>query len=59
MADEKKVEEAKVFVSKKGPEYVKNYATSDEREHFEGTIYKKGIPDLVLISYFSTPLHLN
>ena len=36
-------QEAKNFIGKKGPKYVLDFATKEEKEYFEGTIYQNGI----------------
>lgn len=47
--------QAQTFVNKKGPAYVINDASPCEIKHFEGSLYNNGIPNLALISYFSSP----
>ena len=51
-----KTQEARNFVGKTGPNYVQNLATIEERKHFEGILYKGGIPVLTLISYMASPV---
>jgi len=59
MVEEMKNQEARNFVGKKGPEYVCNSATLEEKKHFKGTLYdEQGSANLSIISYFSSPLHL-
>ena len=43
-------QEAKNFIGKKGPKYVLNFATKEEKEYFEGTIYQNGVAT-ISISY--------
>lgn len=51
-----KAQEARNFVGKTGPNYVESLATIEERKHFEGILYKGGIPVLALISYIASPV---
>jgi len=51
-----KEQEARTFIAKKGPHYVQELATKEEREYFDNTLYCGGIPILTLISYLSAPL---
>lgn len=46
-------QEAKNFIGKKGPKYVLNFATKEEKEYFEGIIYENGIAT-INISCFSS-----
>lgn len=50
-----KEQEARNFVGKNGPSYVQNFATEEEKKHFEGTLYRGGIPELTLLSYMASP----
>ncbi|NLC88287.1 MAG: hypothetical protein GX682_05955 [Clostridiaceae bacterium] len=56
MAEENKRQEAVSFVGKKGPVYASDSATENEKDYFEGTLYKNGQVDLSLLSYYSSPL---
>lgn len=49
-----KEQEALGFVGKNGPGYVQNLATEEEKKHFEGVLYRGGIPILTLISYMTS-----
>lgn len=49
-----KQQEARNFVGKKGIGYVESFATKEEKQYFEGSIYHGGIPDLSLISYMAS-----
>ena len=49
-----KQQEARNFVGKNGPAYVQDFATEEERKHFEGILYHSGIPILTLISYIAS-----
>ena len=60
MADVQKVQreqEARSFVEKNGPKYVLNFATEEEKKHFEGILYRRGIPILALISYTASSVN--
>ena len=47
--------EVRNFLGKKGPEYARTSATTEEKKHFEGSIYHAGVPDLAFISYITSP----
>jgi len=49
MATSQIEQEAKNFIGKKGPNYVLHMATKEEKEYFEGIIYKKGKPCISFI----------
>ena len=51
-----KQQEARNFVGRNGPAYVQDFATDEEKQHFEGVLYRSGIPILTLISYLSSPV---
>lgn len=44
-------QEAKNFIGKKGPKYVLNLATKEEKEYFEGIIYKNGVATINFFRY--------
>lgn len=44
-------QEAKNFIGKKGPNYVLNLASKEEKEYFEGTIYQNGIATIGIFCY--------
>lgn len=44
-------QEAKNFIGKKGPNYVLNLATEEEKEYFEGTIYQNGVATINIFYY--------
>ncbi len=44
-------QEAKNFIGKKGPNYVLNLATKEEKEYFEGIIYKNGVAKANIFCY--------
>ena len=50
-------QEAKNFIGKKGPNYVLNLATKEEKEYFEGTIYQNGTAAINISSFPSTNSH--
>lgn len=52
-------QEAKNFIGKKGPNYVLNFATKEEKEYFEGTIYQNGVATIGIITSpnFYSSLH--
>ena len=50
--------EAQTFIGKKGAKYIDSLATPEEKEYFEGTVYKNGMPDLVFISYMCSHSYL-
>lgn len=53
MIVERRKQEAKTFVSKKGIEYVLNYASPAEREYFDGILYNNGVPYITIFNYSS------
>ena len=55
--DVQRIQEARNFVAKTGPEYVQRFATEEEKKHFEGVLYSGGIPILALISYLASPVN--
>ncbi len=50
-------QEAKNFIGKKGPNYVLNLATKEEKKHFEGIIYKNGVANTNIFCYPSNISH--
>ena len=54
MATSQIEQEAKNFIGKKGPNYVLHMATKEEKEYFEGIIYKKGKPFNGFVLYFNS-----
>lgn len=44
-------QEAKNFIGKKGPNYVLNLASKEEKEYFEGTIYQNGVAIIGIFCY--------
>lgn len=52
-------QEAKNFIGKKGPNYVLNLATKEEKEYFEGTIYQNGVATIGILCYPSLSLSPN
>ena len=51
-----KQQEARTFIRKNGIKYVQDFATENEKKHFEGTLYHRGIPIYSLISRFASSL---
>lgn len=51
-----KQQEARTFIGKNGVKYVQELATENEKKHFEGTLYHRGIPIYSLISRFASSL---
>ncbi len=52
------IQEARSFVGRKGPQYVNLYATKEEKHHFEGSLYIRGIPNKSLITNLASPPNL-
>lgn len=53
LVDPQKEREARSFVGRKGVKYVEEFATKEEREHFDGILYNSGIPLFPFISYLT------
>ena len=49
------IQEARSFVGRNGPQYVKLYATKEEKRHFEGILYFKGEPINSYITSLASP----
>ncbi len=49
------IQEARSFVGKNGPQYVKLYATEEEKRRFEGILYYQGKPNKSLITKLASP----
>lgn len=56
MISERRIHEAYTFLNKKGKVYALDIATDSERKHFEGILYKNGIPSDTLVNY---PTHVS
>lgn len=44
MVEKQKMHEAYTFLNKKGKMYVMKFASSEEKDYFDGILYEKGIP---------------
>lgn len=54
-----KQQEARSFIGRNGLNYVQNFASEKEKKHFEGVIYRNGIPVLTLLSSLASPVSLH
>lgn len=50
MVEKWKMQEANTFLNKKGKMYVMQFASSEEKEYFDGILYDKGIPIIAVIN---------
>lgn len=53
MVAERKKQEAKTFVCKKGMGYVLYCASPEEKKYFDGILYNNGTPSITLHNYTS------
>lgn len=49
MVEKQKMHEAYTFLNKKGKAYVLQFASSEEKDYFDGILYEKGIPLIKVI----------
>lgn len=49
MVEKQKIHAAYTFLNKKGKMYVMQFASSQEKEYFDGILYEKGIPLITVI----------
>ena len=51
MVSESKIHEAETFLNKKGKVYAIDIASPEERKHFDGILYNKGVPSFALLNF--------
>lgn len=49
MVEKQKMHEAYTFLNKKGKMYVMQFASSEEKDYFDGILYEKGVPLITVI----------